>query len=265
MLLSKRDYHSETGRAEVSGVRQNQRGVILFMAVGLAVALMVGIAVWNASSPEHTATAGYTAPDTSATPVAAAPSRTTTTVTSGSKRSAAPASAASTPARGDRGRSYQGGGEDDISPSTGPANPNYRVEADPLAPPHAVMAAPKPSANPAPGTVYRPTNVLPATGADSAADPERAEGVTSAPSSPSAPSAPSTPGGTAGPTAGDAEPTSKPTSKPGAEAPATSEQSPAEPSEPTPTASHADGPEPETNAPEVESGVISAGTAPAVP
>lgn len=237
-------------------MRQNQRGAILFMAVGLAVALMVGIAVWNASSPEHAATAGYTAPDTSETPVAAAPSRTTTTVTSGSKRATAPASAAGTPERD---------GEDVLARSTGAANPNYRVEADPLAPPHAVMAAPKPSANPAPGTVYRPTNVLPATGADSAADPESTQGATSAPSSPSAPSAPSTLGGTAGPTAGDSEPTSEPTSKPGAEAPATSEQSPAEPSEPTPTAGHADGPEPETSAPEVESDVTGAETAPAAP
>lgn len=253
-------------------MRQSQRGVILFMAVGLAVALMVGIAVWNASSPEHTATAGYTSPVASEP---AASARAAATASPNAKRTATSAitAGAATPtagARGDHGSqasptspAVEDDGEVSLAQSAGAANPSYRMEADPLAPPHAVMAAPQPTAPPTQGTVYRPTNVLPTTddapgaasGSDadsSAAAPAEATRPTDSASAPSAPSVPSASSGTAEPTASD---------------PATSEQSPAEPPEPTPAADQtADAqPEPATNAPEVGSDATGAETVPETP
>ena len=256
-------------------MRQSQRGVILFMAVGLAVALMVGIAVWNASSPEHTATAGYTSPVASEP---AASARAAATASPNAKRAATSAitAGAATPtagARGDHGSQASPtspaveDGEVSLAQSAGAANPSYRMEADPLAPPHAVMAAPQPTASPTQGTVYRPTNVLPTTddapgaasGSDtdsdadsSAAAPAEATRPTDSASAPSAPSVPSASSGTAEPTASD---------------PATSEQSPAEPPEPTPAADQTAGaqPEPATDAPEVGSDVTGAETVPETP
>lgn len=265
-------------------MRQSQRGVILLMAVGLAVALMVGIAVWNASSPEHTATAGYTSPVASEP---AASARAAATASPSAKRTATSAitAGAATPtagARGDHGSqasptspAVEDNGEVSLAQSAGAANPSYRMEADPLAPPHAVMAAPQPTAPPTQGTVYRPTNVLPTTddapgaasGSDtdsdadfSAAAPAEATRPTDSASAPSAPSVPPASSGTAEPTASD---------------PATSEQSPAEPPEPTPAeppeptpaADQTAGaqPGPATDAPEAGSDVTGDETVPETP
>lgn len=138
--------------------RSGERGVLLFMAAGLALALVVGVLVWNASAPERGVTAGFTstpeASNTAVTPTrtvrTTAPAATTTegspTGSSAAERSAAQVQLA-------------GGADAEGAPGLSTPNPNYRMEADPYAPPHAVTRAP--NAPSAPTAVYRPSNVRP--------------------------------------------------------------------------------------------------------
>lgn len=160
-------------------MEQNRRGVGVFMLAGLALAIVVGVVVWNASAPGRTVTAGYTSSTLPATQTGAElspASRTTlspsaTSVASESSvhaESTAAATGKRTSASKRPNRAPQAGiGPSQASnfgsggtelPAAPVSNPNYRMEADPFAPPHAVTSEPSSAA---PTVAYRPTNVRP--------------------------------------------------------------------------------------------------------
>lgn len=144
----------------------NQRGVGLFMLAGSVLAVVIGLAVWNTSTPQRSVTAGYTqeAEDSTGSVVAvSSPQRTQThTTRATSSRNAASKSSVNPPTKrrrvADAGHDPSvpaGGTADDPYIQAAPAQGRYRVEDDPLAPPHAVTSQPQTLA---PTTRYRPTN-----------------------------------------------------------------------------------------------------------
>lgn len=156
-------------------MRDQRRSAVLFMVAGLALALVVGVLVRNASDPQRAVTAGYTS-----TP--APVSQTAASASSSQHRTSHPSSPASAnsetlrmaPPATSRPSARANGGPAPV-PAYGidgatllseaqapqPANPRYRMEADPYAPPLATTSAPR---SPDPTTVYRPTNVRPERG-----------------------------------------------------------------------------------------------------
>ena len=165
-------------------MEQNQRTVGAFMLAGLALAVVVGVLVWNASTPDRTVTAGYTS--NSPAPVVAQTSSASGESGPSSRKSESPQPRSSRPPRpADAGQAqhanqYGAGGSDvALAPQ---ANSSYRMEADPYAPPLAVTSAPR---SVAPTAVYRPTNVRP----PSQEQPSRA----GAPETPGVPGATNTP------------------------------------------------------------------------
>lgn len=205
----------------------SRRGVGVFMAIGLAIAVIVGFAVWGASSPGRSSTAGYAAGTTTVEQ---------TTAPKSSRSSAAADSkdreAASSTSRSGSGRStlaltsqtlagsglpldtgvYGIEGEALLDNAPARPNPNYRMESDPYAPPLAVTSAPKSTP---PTAIYRPTNVVPQTpGGDNTTGPAPGQtpdtnGVTTPPSGPAnnvETSAPAEPGTTTAPNQNPAAP-----------------------------------------------------------
>lgn len=216
-------------------MNETWRSVAAFMAAGLALALAVGVVVWNASTPDRAATAGYTATETSTT-------RTTEAASSARQRPAAGgaegkrtgASQSRRSSQQPRGTGndlqtyalgeYQGGDRNmdrEPGPSADQERSGYRMDTDPYAPPHAVTGAPKTSAE---ATVYRPTNVRPA-------DPDRgsSSGSPASETGHSTPTGQSTPASPTAPSTTPAEP-----GTPGDTVPAETESSGTGTGEPTP-------------------------------
>lgn len=196
-------------------MNQHQRRVSAFMAIGLAAAVAVGVVVWNLSAPDRSVTAGHTSAE-SATSEAGAQTG------SASARSQKSTSSS----RGDGAKAPRRFGKTDDAALAGqpadaavfaiddeaglrepPAevNPDYRMDADPFAPPLAVTNVPQ---SVAPTTAYRPTNVRPATlepnapapstsGEDTSNRPNPDDGSETPPPvrTPPAPSEPSAPNG----------------------------------------------------------------------
>ncbi|WP_277100426.1 hypothetical protein [Corynebacterium riegelii] len=216
-------------------MNKNQRSVGVFMAAGLAAALIVGLAVWSASDPGRSVTAGYTGDKTaspqtagallgsSTTPSVATPPRITPSLRpknrGGAQAGQAPGSA-------------NWGGTEGHFVQAAPAPRGYRMEDDPLAPPHAVIGT---RASGVPTAHYRPTNVNVAPPAEHndlpsetylAAPPAPAE-----PAPPAEPTPQSEPHEPAPPPKPDA---TEPSAPNGAVPPNTGEPAaPAEPTEPT--------------------------------
>ncbi|MEH0146485.1 hypothetical protein V6D40_02245 [Corynebacterium sp. Q4381] len=198
----------------------NQRGIGLFMVAGSVLAVVIGLAVWNTSTPQRSVTAGYTQEADEAVGSAAyvsSPQRTPappqTQPRPGkteSSRSAAPKPSSKRRRTADAGydpTAPAGGTGDEAAIQAAPAPGRYRMEDDPLAPPHAVTSQP-PTVGPT--THYRPTNARPAE-----------QQVTTAPEQPSAPRA-------TAPTPASQPPS---TSVPETQSPQTSQ--PAQPTQPT--------------------------------
>ena len=161
----------------------NRSGVGMFMAIGLAIAVIVGFAVWGASSPGRSSTAGYKA-DTATVEQTTAPKSSRSSAASDSQDSETAASTS----RSRSGRStlaltsqtlagsgllpdsgvYGIEGEALLDNAPARPNPSYRMESDPYAPPLAVTSAPKSAP---PTNVYRPTNVVPPTAGDDTTGP----------------------------------------------------------------------------------------------
>lgn len=200
-------------------MNQHQRRAGVFMAIGLAAAVVLGLAVWNLSAPDRSVTAGYASAE-SDTSKAGAPTETSSTPSQASTRSSS-ADSGNIPRRiGKTDDTALAGqpadapvfaidNEAELREPPAEVNPDYRMDADPFAPPLAVTNAPQ---SVAPTTAYRPTNVRPATleanspppptsGEDSSnqqPDSDRPEAsppvrTTPAPSEPSAPQTPAEP------------------------------------------------------------------------
>lgn len=188
----------------------NQRGIRLFMVAGSVLAVIIGLAVWNTSTPQRSVTAGFTqeVEETTAGSVVVAPSpqnrqtqtpRQTRATRAASSRSAGPEPAGkpSSQRRRTADAGYDplvsaGGSADEAVIQAAPAQGRYRMEDDPLAPPHAVTSQP-PTVQPT--THYRPTNARPVEQSSDAAQEEptapRSSAVTPTPQPPST-SAPGT-------------------------------------------------------------------------
>lgn len=153
----------------------SRRGVGAFMAIGLAIAVIVGFAVWGASTPGRTSTAGYAA-DTATVEQTTSPKSSRSSAASDTEGSESANSASRSGAGhstlaltsqtlADSGLPPTSGvygieGEALLNNAPGRPNPNYRMESDPYAPPLAVTSAPRSTA---PTAIYRPTNVVPPT------------------------------------------------------------------------------------------------------
>lgn len=167
-------------------MNQHQRRATAFMAIGLAAAVAVGVVVWNLSSPDRSVTAGYTSAETGTSEPgsqAGSASARSQVSTSSSRRDGAKA-----PRRFGKTDDDALAGQpadaavfaidDEAGLREPPAevNPDYRMDADPFAPPLAVTNVPQ---SVAPTTAYRPTNVQPAT-VDSSPPPPSPTGEDSA-------------------------------------------------------------------------------------
>lgn len=244
-------------------MNKTQRSVAAFMAAGLALALVVGVVVWNASTPDRAATAGYTATETSTTRTTEAASsarqRPAAGGTEGKRTGASQSRQSSQQPRGTGNyvQTYALGehqsGDRNIDREPGPSadqeRSGYRMDTDPYAPPHAVTGAPKTSAE---ATVYRPTNVRPA-------DPDRGStsGLPASETGHSTPTGQSTPASPTAPSITPAEP-----GTPGETVPAETEPSGTGTGEPT-QASSGEEPRPAGSASASEQGAGEAGaTAP---
>lgn len=167
-------------------MNQHQRRAGVFMAIGLAAAVVVGLAVWNLSTPDQPVTAGYASAESGAR-------KTGTPAGSPAARSQA-ATRADSADSADSGKIPRRRGKPDDTALAGqpadapvfaidneaelrepPAevNPDYRMDADPFAPPLAVTNAPQ---SVAPTTAYRPTNVRPATLESNSPPPSTSDG-----------------------------------------------------------------------------------------
>lgn len=181
----------------------NQRGIRLFMVAGSVLAVVIGLTVWNTSTPQRSVTAGYTqeVEETATGGVVAAPapqSSQTPTLTQtratspASSRSAGPKPAAQPSAQRRRtaDAGYDplapaGGSADEAVIQAAPAQGRYRMEDDPLAPPHAVTSQP-PTVQPT--THYRPTNARQEQSSDAAQEQSSAPRPTAVRTTPQPPS-----------------------------------------------------------------------------
>lgn len=210
-------------------MNDDQRRVGVFMAAGLLLAVAVGFAVWNASAP-RAVNAGYPEAHTSAVQHTAE----TAARTSQSRTSQTRTRPGRTADAGQSSRPLTSG-EPVESVLAAPGSRAYRVEDDPLAPPHAKTQQ---LTTARPTTHYRPTNVRPVASPGSPAD--------SAANSPLPPAEPA-PQRTSRPYGEPEEPTTErpapeerpetPTrgNQPGTTVPPTSPAEPTQPSEPSPT------------------------------
>ena len=239
-------------------MNETWRSVAAFMAAGLALALVVGVVVWNASTPDRAATAGYTATETSTTRTTEAASsarqRPAAGGTEGKRTGASQSRRSSQQPRGTGNDlqtyalgEYQGGDRNmdrEPGPSADQERSGYRMDTDPYAPPHAVTGAPKTSTE---ATVYRPTNVRPADpdrGSSSGSPAsETGHSTPTGQSTPASPTGQSTPASPTAPSTTPAEPgtpgdTVPAETEPSGTGTGTGEPTPASPSEePTPAGS----------------------------
>lgn len=205
-------------------MRDQRRSAVLFMVAGLALALAVGVLVRNASDPQRSVTAGYTSTPAPVSQTAASASSSQSRTSRSSSvspssetlRMAPPAtSRPSTRAAGGSAPAYGIDGATPLNEAQAlqPANPSYRIEADPYAPPLATTSAPR---SPDPTTVYRPTNVRPERGDDVSQDEPDTPSERTRESSTSQVSPPPTSAGEpTRPAETPKEPTPAPSSEPG--------------------------------------------------
>ena len=134
----------------------------IFMAVGIVIAIVVGVFVWNTSSSEHSAQAGYvSATDTQAprkeSPIAKTSKATSRSASKSPSLIDAPSSA---PPRPHSSAPQAQINLDTQSSQRTAQQRDYNLNSDPYAPQHAVVGTPQEQ----PATrVFRPTNVVPTT------------------------------------------------------------------------------------------------------
>lgn len=137
----------------------------IFMAVGIVIAIVVGVFVWNTSSSERSAQAGYvSATDTTDTqaPRKESPIAKTSKATSksASKSPSLIDAPSSTPPRPHNSAPQAQINLDTQSSQRTAQQRGYNLNSDPYAPPHAVVGTTQEQ----PATrVFRPTNVVPTT------------------------------------------------------------------------------------------------------
>ena len=213
-------------------MNRNQRSVGVFMAAGLAAALIVGLAVWSASTPGRPVTAGYTGNKTASPQNAGALLSGGTTSSVATPPRIAPSQRPKNRGNAQAEQDTNWGGTEGHFVQAAPPPRGYRMEDDPLAPPHAVFGT---SASGVPTAHYRPTNVRVAPPAEQ--DDFPSETYMAAPPAPVDPAPPAKsapqpePAEPAPPPKPDATEPSAPNGAvpPGADEPIT----PAEPNEPT--------------------------------
>ncbi|OFT82404.1 hypothetical protein [Corynebacterium sp. HMSC29G08] len=213
-------------------MNRNQRSVGVFIAAGLAAALIVGLAVWSASTPGRPVTAGYTGNKTASPQNAGALLSGGTTSSVATPPRIAPSQRPKNRGNAQAEQDTNWGGTEGHFVQAAPPPRGYRMEDDPLAPPHAVFGT---SASGVPTAHYRPTNVRVAPPAEQ--DDFPSETYMAAPPAPVDPAPPAKPA----PQPEPAEPAPQPKPDatepsapngavpPGADEPTT----PAEPNEPT--------------------------------
>ena len=205
----------------------------IFMAAGMVAAIVIGFFVWNASSSERSAQAGYVSETTSEQPRKESPVSKTSRVTSDKRSEQADDDAGQNP-----DAAPQQPQVNLAQPSTEGQGEAYSLNSDPYAPQHAVVGTAQQQAS---TRVFRPTNVvpttvLPTTAAAMQGEGEAAEAPSAAESS--APSTQETPGTPGAPGEGSSTTTEPTPAEPKPADPA-GEPAPEPPAGATPTPSGA--------------------------
>ncbi|OFP34161.1 hypothetical protein [Corynebacterium sp. HMSC071B10] len=156
----------------------------IFMAAGIVAAIVIGFFVWNASSSERSAQAGYVSETTSEQPRKESPVSKTSRVTSDKRSEQADDDAGQDP-----NAAPQQPQVNLAQPSTEGQGEAYSLNSDPYAPQHAVVGTAQQQAS---TRVFRPTNVVPTTVLPTTAAAMQGEGEAAEAPSPAESSAPST-------------------------------------------------------------------------
>lgn len=158
----------------------------IFMAAGIVAAIVIGFFVWNASSSERSAQAGYVSETTTERPRKESPVSKTSRVTSKEH---------SEQADDDAGQDLDAAAQQPQpqvnlpQPNTESQGEAYSLNSDPYAPQHAVVGTAQQQAS---TRVFRPTNVVPTTVLPTTAAAMQGEGEAAEPPSAAESSAPST-------------------------------------------------------------------------
>ncbi len=156
----------------------------IFMAAGIVAAIVIGFFVWNASSSERSAQAGYVSETTSEQPRKESPVSKTSRVTSDKRSEQDDDDAGQDP-----NAAPQQPQVNLAQPSTEGQGEAYSLNSDPYAPQHAVVGTAQQQAS---TRVFRPTNVVPTTVLPTTAAAMQGEGEAAEAPSPAESSAPST-------------------------------------------------------------------------
>lgn len=156
----------------------------IFMAAGIVAAIVIGFFVWNASSSERSAQAGYVSETTTERPRKESPVSKTSRVTSDTRSEQVDDDAGQNP-----DAAPQQPQVNLAQPSTEGQGEAYSLNSDPYAPQHAVVGTAQQQAS---TRVFRPTNVVPTTVLPTTAAAMQGEGEAAETPSAAESSAPST-------------------------------------------------------------------------
>ena len=196
----------------------------IFMAAGIVAAIVIGFFVWNASSSERSAQAGYVSETTSEQPRKESPVSKTSRVTSDTRSEQVDDDAGQNPDAAPQQPQPQ---VNLAQPSTEGQGEAYSLNSDPYAPQHAVVGTAQQQAS---TRVFRPTNVVPTTVLPTTAAAMQGEGEAAETPSAAESSAP---------------PTQETPGTPGEGSSTTTEPTPAEPKPADPAGEPAGEPAPE--------------------